>query len=263
MNKTLALLAATALATGLTFGSAQAQLIGGGVTGGLGGAVGPVGGSISGSGGLGVGGLGVDRTVRDVRQSTRRVVRDARRTVVTAVPAVPSVSLNAVDIRRRDALITSGVTLIAPSQVDVYMDRQIIDLRQELDGSGVDVVRRGEQIVLVLPSDVTFAFDKADLQPRFRPVLDRVAGTLNHYPSTLVDVTGHADAIGSDAYNQALSERRASTVSGYLAARGALAQRLQSEGVGESEPVASNASIQGRAANRRVEIALRPVVQGG
>ena len=133
MKKTLALLAATALATGLTFGSAQAQLIGGGVTGGLGGAVGPIGGSITGSGGLGVGGLPpLDRTVRDVR-----------RTVVTAVPAVPSVSLNAVDLRRRDALVTSGVTLIQPSEVDVYMDRQIIDLRQELEGSGVEVVRRG------------------------------------------------------------------------------------------------------------------------
>lgn len=261
MKKTLALLAATALATGLTFGSAQAQLLGGGVTGGLGGAVGPVGGSITGSGGLGVGGLPpLDRTVRDVRQTTGRVVRDTRRTVVTAVP---DVQLNAIDLRRRDALVSSGVTLIQPSEVDVYMDRQIIDLRQELNGSGVDVVRRGQQIVMVLPSDVTFAFDKFDIQPRFRPVLNRVASTLNHYPSTLVDVTGHADAIGSDAYNQRLSERRASTVSGYLTSRGALPQRLLSEGAGESEPVASNATIQGRAANRRVEIALRPVVRGG
>lgn len=260
MNKTLALLAATALATGLSFGSAQAQLLGGGVTGGLGGSVGSVGGSITGSGNVGVGGLPLDRTVRDVGQTTRRTVRDTRRTVVKAVP---DVQLNVVDLRRRDALVTSGVTLIQPNEVDVYMDRQIIDLRQELEGSGVDVVRRGQQIVMVLPSDVTFAFDKSDIQPRFRPVLDRVARTLNHYPSTLVDVTGHADAIGSDACNQRLSERRAATVSGYLTSRGALPQRLQSEGAGEGEPVASNATIQGRAANRRVEIALQPVVRGG
>jgi YD repeat-containing protein len=177
--------------------------------------------------------------------------------VVAVVPAPPAAGI---DVRRRDAVVASGVTVLRPSQVDVYMDRQIMDLRRELRGTDVEVVRRGDRIVLVLPSDITFAFDKSQIQPRFYPVLDSVARTLNAYPSTYVDVTGHADAVGTDEYNQRLSERRAAAVSAYLRQRGALPERLRAEGRGEQDPVASNASISGRAANRRVEINLTPVV---
>lgn len=140
------------------------------------------------------------------------------------------------------------------------MDRQIVDLQRALHGTEVDVVRRGDRIVLALPSDITFAFDTSDIQPRFRPVRESIARTLSAYPSTYVDVTGHADAIGSDEYNQRLSERRAAAVSAYLRAQGAVAPRLRAEGRGEQDPVASNTTIVGRAANRRVEIDLAPVV---
>jgi len=85
-----------------------------------------------------------------------------------------------------------------------------------------------------------------------------VAATLRRYPATYVDVVGHADAIGTDDYNQALSERRAATVADFLVDYDALPARLFVAGRGESEPVASNASIYGRAANRRVEIVLYP-----
>lgn len=175
--------------------------------------------------------------------------------VAAVVPAPP-----VVDVRRRDAIIASGVSVLPPSQIDVYMDRQIMDLRRELRGTDVEVERRGDRIVLLLPSDITFAFDKSEIQPRFRPVLDSIARTLNAYPSTYVDVTGHADAIGTDAYNQRLSERRAAAVSAYLRQRGAVPARLHAEGRGEQDPVASNATVSGRAANRRVEIDLTPVV---
>jgi len=107
---------------------------------------------------------------------------------------------------------------------------------------------------------VTFAFDKYDIQPRFRPVLDAVAQTLSKYSATYIDVDGHTDAIGSMAYNQTLSEKRAFSVADYLSERAVIPARLHVEGFGKTEPIASNATITGRAANRRVEIVLTPYV---
>ncbi len=164
---------------------------------------------------------------------------------------------------RPSALIADGIAALPPSRVDTYMDRQVEILRDDLQGTGVEVVRQGEDIVLRMPSDVTFAFDKAEIQPRFYRVLDAVARTLNEYPATYVDVTGHADAIGSDAYNQVLSERRASAVARYLVGRRALPDRLWVAGRGERDPIASNATVQGRAYNRRVEIVLSPHTSAG
>ncbi len=269
----------------------------GGTVGGLGGATGSLTGSARATGGLDTATV-VSRTrdsagnavtvTRDARGRLFATTRNARGRVISkarvrvedlaaitgrttdvvaalpvAVPAPPVVLAPpsaVVEIGRRDAIIASGVTVLRPGQADVYMDRQIVELRRELAGTDVDVVRRGQEIVLVLPSDITFAFDKAEIQPRFRPVLDAVARTLNAYPSTYVDVTGHADAVGTDAYNQRLSERRADAVRGYLERRGALPQRLHAEGRGEQDPVATNATVSGRAANRRVEIELTPLV---
>lgn len=197
----------------------------------------------------------IDRT-----RISAEALADLRALPAPEVDVAAVVPAPVVDVRRRDAIIASGVAVLPPSQTDVYMDRQIVDLRRELRGTDVEVVRRGDRIVLVLPSDITFAFDKSEIQPRFRPVLNSIARTLNAYPSTYVDVTGHADAIGTDAYNQRLSERRADAVSAYLRQRGAVSARLHAEGRGEQDPVASNATIPGRAANRRVEIDLTPVV---
>lgn len=191
------------------------------------------------------------------------VVTDTTRSthVVVGPPAVGLGYLGGLDVvqvGRSRALVDAGVTFIPGGQVTSYMDRQVVELRDELRGTGVDVIRRGETIVLELPSDITFAFDKADIRPRFLPVINAVSRTLNEYPATYVDVIGHADAIGSDDYNQRLSERRAAAVAGSLIARRALPERLFVAGRGESEPIASNASAQGRAENRRVEIILRP-----
>jgi len=110
-----------------------------------------------------------------------------------------------------------------------------------------------------MPSDVTFGVDQADIQPRFDRVLDGVATILNRYPQTLVDIVGHADSTGDDAYNQGLSERRASSVAMYLTDRGGVLRgRLYVQGRGETQPIASNDTTEGRAMNRRVEIVLRP-----
>ncbi len=119
------------------------------------------------------------------------------------------------------------------------MDRQQADFRRSLEGSGVMVRRNGDQIVLIMPSDVTFAVDKSEVQPQFTRVLDDVARTLNAYPQTTIDVVGHADSSGPDDYNQTLSERRASSVAGYLTGPGrVIADRVFVAGQGERQPIA-------------------------
>lgn len=175
-----------------------------------------------------------------------------RVTTAVHVPAIPDVEI------RRAAIVNAGIAPVAYSDVPVYVDQQYIVLQDELAGTGVRVEKHGEQIVLDMPSDVTFAFNKYDIQPRFYGVLNAVSRTLAKYPATYVDVNGHTDAIGSYAYNQVLSERRADTVAAYLAARDVNPARMHTQGFGKTEPIASNATIEGRAANRRVEIILTP-----
>lgn len=139
-----------------------------------------------------------------------------------------------------------------------YMDRQYRDLRDDTAGTGVTVERRGEDLVVQLPADITFAFDRADIQPRFVAALDAVAQTIAEYRGTDVEIVGHTDSVGSDAYNYVLSQRRGTTVADFLVSRRAAPDRMIVAAMGETEPVATNANIAGRAANRRVEIILRP-----
>ncbi len=159
---------------------------------------------------------------------------------------------------RKNALIGAGIGALGGAAVGNYMDRQQAELRRQLADSGVSVTRNGDNIVLNMPSDVTFAVDQSDIQPQFFRVLDDVSRTLNAYPSTMIDVVGHADSSGPDDYNQALSERRAGSVAGYLVSRNVLRDRIYVAGMGERSPIASNATVEGRAQNRRVEIILRP-----
>lgn len=160
---------------------------------------------------------------------------------------------------RKNALIGAGIGALAGAGVGNYMDRQQAELRRELAGSGVEVQRQGDNIVLQMPSDVTFGFDRSDIQPQFYGALDDVARSLNNYPQTLVDVIGHADSTGRADYNQSLSERRALSVADYLTGRGGvLKDRLYVEGRGSTQPIADNSTDAGRAKNRRVEIVLRP-----
>jgi outer membrane protein OmpA-like peptidoglycan-associated protein len=193
----------------------------------------------------------------------RNAPSTAPRTLVRAAPSLrPVGEVAVIRARQSEALIAGGVTVLSAPDAYVYMDRQADDLRRDLVGTGVDVVRQGDAIVLQLPSDVNFAFDKSDIRERFFPVLSAVANTLNAYPATFVDVIGHTDAIGSDAYNQALSERRAAAVADFVQRRERIPARLYVAGRGKSEPIASNATVQGRAENRRVEILLHPYTDG-
>ena len=148
---------------------------------------------------------------------------------------------------------------LAGGAVGAYQDRQEAELRRELAGSGVDVVRQGDNITLNMPGNITFAFDSSNLQPQFYPVLDNVADTLNNYNQTVIEVAGHTDSVGDAAYNQNLSVQRAQSVANYLSGRGVMQQRMIVTGAGETRPIASNDTEAGRAQNRRVEITIVPV----
>lgn len=163
---------------------------------------------------------------------------------------------------RTNALIGAGIGALAGAAVGQYQDRQQAELRRELAGTGVNVVRQGDNIVLQMPADVTFAVNQANIESRFYPVLDDVSRVLNEYPATYVDVVGHASADGPEDYNQRLSEQRAVSVADYLIGQRVLRDRLFVAGRGESQPIASNDTEQGREQNRRVEITLRPHTQG-
>ena len=161
--------------------------------------------------------------------------------------------------RRKRALIGAGVGALAGGTVGYYMDVQEAKLREKLAGTGVGVVRDGDNIILNMPSNVTFAVDSADISSRFYKVLDSVTLVVNEYDKTLIEVMGHTDSTGSEDYNQALSERRARSVSDYFDSRDVLTGRLATYGYGENHPVADNSTESGRALNRRVEIALVPI----
>lgn len=164
--------------------------------------------------------------------------------------------------RRQHALILAGVGALAGGAVGYYMDRQEAELRAELQGTGVSVTRIGDNITLNMPGNVTFATDSADLSPAFFDVLNSVSKVMDEYDKTVVEVAGHTDSTGSDSYNQRLSERRASSVAGYLRSQGINDQRFITVGMGEGLPVADNGTESGRQANRRVEITMVPVTAG-
>jgi len=160
-------------------------------------------------------------------------------------------------------IIGAGIGGVAGGVVGYKMDQQIKELKEQTAGSGVDVteVDNGQAILVNLPDGVTFDVDSATLKPQFRSTLDQIAQNLSTYPDSLIDVYGHTDSTGSDAYNQGLSERRARTVADYLSMRGVSAARVRSQGYGETMPVATNDTDAGRALNRRVEIKIVPVTR--
>jgi outer membrane protein OmpA-like peptidoglycan-associated protein len=140
------------------------------------------------------------------------------------------------------------------------MDVQEAKLREQMAGTGVQVVREGDNIRLIMPGSITFQTDSYNLREDFYPVLDSVGQVLAKYADTTLRVTGHTDSTGSRAYNQTLSERRAGSVADYLVVRGVGRERVLNVGKGPDEPVATNDSAEGRAQNRRVELYVLPKV---
>ncbi len=163
--------------------------------------------------------------------------------------------------RKKRALILGGAGGLTGGAVGNYMDRQEAKLRAQLQGTGVSVTRSGNNIILNMPGNVTFQTNSADINAGFYPVLNSVGIVLKEFDKTIVDVAGHADSTGPEDKNMELSQRRAGSVSSYLAAQGINAQRLVTTGYGEARPIASNDTTEGRQQNRRVEITLVPVTQ--
>lgn len=160
---------------------------------------------------------------------------------------------------RTEKILGAGIGAVAGAGAGYYMDEQERKLRERTAGTGVNVVRDGDNLILDLPSDVTFPVGSYAVQPQFQSTLVKVAGTLKEYEKTYVDVLGHTDSSGSDAYNQTLSVNRAQAVANVLSGNGVQSARIATKGYGESQPKASNTDETGRAANRRVEIRLTPV----
>ncbi|BAK64992.1 MULTISPECIES: OmpA family protein [Sphingobium] len=163
---------------------------------------------------------------------------------------------------RTEKIVGAGIGAIAGAGVGAYMDAQEKKMRERTAGTGVDVVRQGDELLLRMPSGITFATNQSSIQPQFQPTLNEVAATLAEYPKTMIDVLGHTDSDGTEAYNQALSERRAQSVADYLASHGVARVRVATMGYGETRPIASNETPEGKAQNRRVEIKIVPAVEG-
>jgi outer membrane protein OmpA-like peptidoglycan-associated protein len=182
-----------------------------------------------------------------------------------AIGAAAGAAIGAVSGKRnrgQRAIIGAGIGALAGGSVGYYMDTQEAKLRQQLAGTGVSVTRSGNNIVLNMPGNITFEVDRSEIRPDFFSVLTSVGLVLKEYEKTLVEVAGHTDNTGADAYNQQLSEKRAQAVASYLQAQGVQPVRFLVVGYGETRPIANNSTPEGRSQNRRVEITLVPVTNG-
>ena len=160
--------------------------------------------------------------------------------------------------RGKGALIGAASGAAVGGGIGYYMDVQETKLRQQLASTGVSVTRNGDNIILNMPNEVTFGVDQTELSDGAKRVLNSVAVVAKEYSKTQLNVLGYTDSSGSDSYNLRLSQVRASEVGNYLMGKGVASARVKSQGMGEASPIASNASAEGRAQNRRVEIVLTP-----
>ena len=156
------------------------------------------------------------------------------------------------------ALAGAAAGALIGGGVGAYMDRQEQELRRELASTGVRVQRNGDNIRLIMPGNVTFASGESSVRPEFYATLNSVSRVLQKYNQTNVLVEGHTDNVGPDQMNLDLSIARAASVGNYLANQGVSAPRIDALGYGETQPIAANATDDGRAQNRRVEIQLTP-----
>ncbi|WP_369602931.1 OmpA family protein [Hahella sp. SMD15-11] len=161
--------------------------------------------------------------------------------------------------RGKGALIGAAAGGAIGGGVGYYMDQQEARLRHQLEGTGVRVVRDGNEIILVMPGNITFDTGRSEIRAEFFDVLNSVALVLKEYKKTAIEVAGHTDSTGSLALNQKLSEDRANSVKRYLIGQGIPASRIHAVGYGPRYPVASNDTPEGRAQNRRVELKLMPL----
>lgn len=159
----------------------------------------------------------------------------------------------------RGAYIGGAAGALTGGAIGHMLDKENDELRQTLSGTGVQVKKEGNIIQLIMASDVTFNTNQADVRSNFYSTLDSVAIVFKKYNKNTITITGYTDNVGGDAYNQGLSEQRAKNVGDYLISQGVPANRIFTNGMGKRNPIATNATAEGRAMNRRVVITLRPI----
>ncbi|KAF3984449.1 MAG: OmpA family protein [Methylococcales symbiont of Hymedesmia sp. n. MRB-2018] len=174
------------------------------------------------------------------------------------IGAASGAAIGALTGGRKGALIGAGAGAVVGGGIGYYMDTQEKKLRQRLETTGVKVQRQGNNIKLIMPGNITFATDSANINDDFYAALDSVGIVLKEFGDTSINISGYADSSGGDFYNQQLSERRANSVTSYIVRTGVAHGRIQARGFGERFPVASNDTAMGRSQNRRVEVTIRP-----
>ena len=163
------------------------------------------------------------------------------------------------DNRGKGALIGAAIGGASGAGYGYYADKQEAELRQSMQGTGVEVQRQGDQIKLIMPGNITFATDSSEIVSNFYAPLNNLASSFKQFNQNSIEIVGFTDSTGSRQYNMDLSQRRAQSVATYLTAQGVDGTRLSTRGAGPDQPLASNATADGRAQNRRVEVNLRPL----
>ena len=163
------------------------------------------------------------------------------------------------DDRGKGALIGAAIGGASGAGYGYYADKQEAELRQSMQGTGVEVQRQGDQIKLIMPGNITFATDSSEIVSNFYAPLNNLASSFKQFNQNSIEIVGFTDSTGSRQYNMDLSQRRAQSVATYLTAQGVDGSRLSTRGAGPDQPIASNATADGRAQNRRVEVNLRPL----
>lgn len=154
----------------------------------------------------------------------------------------------------KGAIVGAAVGGAAGAIIGHQMDQQAKQLSDDLEGATVS--RVGEGIVVTFDSGLLFDFDSSQLRDASEANLTELAQSIEDYPRTNVIIIGHTDSIGSETYNQDLSERRAQSAARYMQAQGVASRRLETRGLGETDPVADNSTEEGRQLNRRVEVVI-------
>lgn len=173
--------------------------------------------------------------------------------------AVIGVATSSKSDRAKGALIGAAAGGAIGGGAGYYMDKQEAALRHQLAGSGISVIRDGNEITLVMPGNITFESSKANIQESFEPTLNSLALVLEEFDKTAIQIVGHTDSTGSLGFNQTLSEQRAGSVKLALQARNIASGRIHASGFGPRNPIATNETAEGRQANRRVELKLLPL----
>ena len=163
------------------------------------------------------------------------------------------------DNRGKGALIGAAIGGASAAGYGYYADKQEAEFRQSMQGTGVEVQRQGDQIKLIMPGNITFATDSSEIVSNFYAPLHNLASSFKQFNQNTIEIVGFTDSTGSRQYNMDLSQRRAQSVATYLTAQGVDGTRLSTRGAGPDQPIASNATADGRAQNRRVEVNLRPL----